>query len=491
MEIKTQTGWKEEIAPNVILALTPDNSVYAENQSPTPSESSSVPEKRQWSCHKDVLKSNSNYFKSILSSQFQEAEASIVFLPRGMFSVSVLDGLLCYMYTQSLPAEDSQALQSLYLAGDYLGMHPLVEAVERLFLQLTHGMVCYCESCRVQVPSLLAFTGQHAEHHALSEMTQALLKLLVSDPEKAIPTFWCSPVTVDLIETTPSLHDYLTKELKNHVHKHNAIESLTGCFGAETHSLDPRLLHTVAEVKTAAADLVANDFLFYCTTYPKLLSCVDGITYSFDFLHYLMATVLSRDHMHERNVCLLYKGIVKHLMCRDSVQRNPQAKAMLQSAKDATIAYIGTHLLTLKKLNLINKDLIELLAQDLSLPKHALMAEPEPTPKPHERKKPTGTRHLPYWHTPKWIKTHLVSLFFSRQFKVGQRVELVHRPIRTTGTIAYAGRVAIDKKKVEYRLGILLDRGVGNCDGSIDGERYFTTNPNRGVFVKSSDVIIL
>ncbi|CEG78211.1 hypothetical protein RMATCC62417_12850 [Rhizopus microsporus] len=99
--------------PNVILALTPESNnsnPISNSSSPTGAESStdsvsSVPERIRWSCHKDVLRANSNYFNSIFNSQFQEAEASIVFLPRGMFSASVLDAVLYYMYTKTLLLE--------------------------------------------------------------------------------------------------------------------------------------------------------------------------------------------------------------------------------------------------------------------------------------------------------------------------------------------------------------------------------------------------
>jgi dynactin complex subunit len=31
---------------------------------------------------------------------------------------------------------------------------------------------------------------------------------------------------------------------------------------------------------------------------------------------------------------------------------------------------------------------------------------------------------------------------------------------------------------------------VGSNDGSLDGKRYFTTTPNRGVFVKPTEVTL-
>ncbi|RCI05402.1 hypothetical protein CU098_006342 [Rhizopus stolonifer] len=494
-----QNSFKNDTPPNVILALTPDSS-YAENgSSPT---SQDVPEKRRWSCHKDVLKSNSNYFKSILSSQFQEAEAAIVFLPRGMFSASVLDALLCYMYTHTLSVkEDLELLQSLYLAADYLGMEELCEMVERQINTLTHGLCCYCERCIDFVPQLLAFAGSNQENESLSEMTQTILKLLVQDPERSLPTFWSSHSMVILLTQNPemeSLHEYLEKNVLSHVNRHNAIESLYGCFLAEQALVDKPfdtelLVSTLKKVKESGALLLANDFIFYCTKYPKLLSCVDGITYSFEFLNYLISIVLDKEKMNERNVCSIYTGIVKHLMCRDNAQMTIQVKNMLQSAKDTTIDYISTNIVTLKKLNLIDRNAIELLAHDLSISPNALITD-------HDEKKRQAvstTEKKPCHQMFDWnfklIRSRLSSLFFGRHFKVGQRIQLMNRPISTTGTIVYTGKISTDpnKKQMEYRLGILLDRRVGTCDGSINGKRYFTTCSNRGVFVKPSDVILL
>ena len=115
----------------------------------------------------------------------------------------------------------------------------------------------------------------------------------------------------------------------------------------------------------------------------------------------------------------------------------------------------------------------------------------------------------------KLMRTRFSFFLFGQHFKIGQKVQLLNRPIITTGTIAYVGKIPIKEgeqsKHAEYMLGIELDRRgneskikkkmpytvylrhciVGTNDGSIDGKRYFTTSPNRGVFVKPSDVVLL
>lgn len=368
--------------PNVILALGPQTD--SNNSSPNSSiiTTHAVPEKTKWSCHKDILKSSSNYFDTIFNHQFQEADASIVFLPRGIFSSSVLDDVLYFMYTKSIDVtsnitkgdQDDQnleileQLQSMYMAADYLGMDDLCSAIYQNIIKLTHGLVCYCHNCTLLIPQLLAFTGPNQQKDPrLNALTHSILKLLINDPEKTLPTYWSSQALGYLLSQSTemeSLHGYLQDRLLEHVNKNNAIETLHGCFLADRVLLDDwsPLVHTQKRIQQVGSKLLADHFDFYCTKYPKLLSCVDGITYSFEFLDYLLSSILS-DHMNEMNACLLYKGIVRNLMCRDNVQRTPDVKVILQKAKSKTIRYIASHLTVMKELNTIDKSIAEQLAQ--------------------------------------------------------------------------------------------------------------------------------
>lgn len=125
--------------------------------------------------------------------------------------------------------------------------------------------------------------------------------------------------------------------------------------------------------------------------------------------------------------------------------------------------------------------------------------------------------------TPPWnikLRSRLCTIVFGQptlHFKVGQRVQISNRPVFTVGTISYVGKLTSspDNSKNtissnhDLFLGVELDRSgknnifylvnrelisffftsiVGTSDGSIDGKRYFTTLPNKGIFVKPSDV---
>ncbi|KAK4519138.1 uncharacterized protein ATC70_009370 [Mucor velutinosus] len=71
---------------------------------------------------------------------------------------------------------------------------------------------------------------------------------------------------------------------------------------------------------------------------------------------------------------------------------------------------------------------------------------------------------------------------------VGQKVELLRRPLPTQGTIKYIGEVEFAKGTW---VGVELESRLGNNDGSVDGKRYFETFPQRGVFVKIDDFKII
>ncbi|GAN06212.1 hypothetical protein MAM1_0115d05692 [Mucor ambiguus] len=504
----------QESNHNVMLALAPaEKHLYSNSDSGTSDSlnsssscSSNVPEKTHWACHKDVLKSTSHYFDAVFNSQFQEAEASIVFLPRGIFTSTVLDDVLYYMYTKSIKESGDrnmdklEQLESVYLAADYLGIDGLCSTVKDHIIQLTHGLVCYCNSCTELVPQLLSFTGSHQENDPhLNQITHAILRLLDQDPEKTLPSYWSSDSMATLFAETESLHDYLESRLFNHVNRNNAIETLHGCFLAKNQIADKNadLRCTIEKTQKMGSKLLADHFDFYCTKYPKLLSCVDGITYSFEFLDYLMSCIL--EEMNDMNACSLYKGIVKSLMCRDIVQRTPLVKDILQAAKSKTIRYIAKHLAEMKQLDTIDKNVIGQLAQDLVVPVNTLLVQNQKpgnytttkSPPPPTPPLLVSSKHQKGASWNMKFRSRLCTMVFGQaalHFKVGQRVQLLNKPVLTMGTILYVGKV---ENRPGHFLGVELDRSVGSNDGSIDGKRYFSTLTNRGIFVKQSEVALL
>ncbi|KAI8081572.1 uncharacterized protein BX664DRAFT_340739 [Halteromyces radiatus] len=71
---------------------------------------------------------------------------------------------------------------------------------------------------------------------------------------------------------------------------------------------------------------------------------------------------------------------------------------------------------------------------------------------------------------------------------IGARVELRRRPLPTFGTIQYIGPVSFAKGTW---IGLELESRLGKNNGCVAGVTYFRTDPQRGLFVKQDDFIII
>ncbi|KAF7725627.1 kelch-like [Apophysomyces ossiformis] len=349
--------------------------------------------KTRWPCHKAVLIAQSPYFSAMLASDFREARASVVLLPRNIFCDSqALDCILNYMYTEnivlhtesnlSVPSQQAlERLENVYIAADYLGMEKLCQVVVDRLCALVHHWSCHCQECLCLVPRLFAFCHTRATEYddeRMASMTYTATAVLTHDPDKSIQTFWTSRDLAQVLveHFSEDMSHQLTKQLLKRVGKSNAIESLYSCFCASRSlaTSDPFLswshpLHaTIASVQSCATGIIARNFDFYCSQYPALLSCIDGITYSFDFLEYLLMHVLE-DQMDNNNAGLLYEGIVRDLMCRHAVQHHYQVKHILSVAKGLILEYISRRLEQIREvggLDQLDRSTLKNLAQGKS-----------------------------------------------------------------------------------------------------------------------------
>ncbi|KAI8059766.1 hypothetical protein BDF21DRAFT_467487 [Thamnidium elegans] len=180
----------------------------------------------------------------------------------------------------------------------------------------------------------------------------------------------------------------LTHKTLRYVNKSNAIESLYACFSASNilSTNDPLLswskpLHaTLTSVQAKATRTIASHFDFFCCQYPALLSCIDGITYSFDFLEYLLLHILE-DQMDCGNVGILYQGIACDLMSRHAVEYNDQVKHILNVAKVMILCYITRRIGDIRHiggLDKLDKSVLKLLADDLDVRPKLLISSNHP-----------------------------------------------------------------------------------------------------------------
>jgi hypothetical protein len=306
----------------------------------------------RWPCHTNVLYSESPYFAALFGENFIESKASIAFLPSSIIDSTALDSVIKYMYTHKIhKPKKLKELCDMYSAADYLGMDRLCVVLTEQLQELVHDYNCYCDSCIQTIPEFFPFCRIRAielQDEKMAVMTQKAITIIANDPEKTLSTYWTSRhMAYLLIQLPQDVSQALSQKVLHRVNKSNAIESLFACFTASNtlSTKDPLLswskpLHaTLTSVQSRATRIIARHFDFFCCEYPALLSCIDGITYSFDFLEYLLLHILE-DQMDCSNVGILYQGIVCDLMSRHAVQYNDQVRHILRVAKVMILHYI-------------------------------------------------------------------------------------------------------------------------------------------------------
>ncbi|GAA5809429.1 hypothetical protein MFLAVUS_002837 [Mucor flavus] len=558
---------------------------------------------RQWACHTRVLHDQSPYFAALFGQNFIESRASVVFLPSSIIESDAFNSILEYMYTHQIAKPDSvKDICDMYSAADYLGMETLCTDIEQvIYTSVAHKFTCYCSSCVVNIPDLFLFCRTRSiqmQDERMIAMTQRIMTVLANDPEKSLSTYWTGRHMAKLLIQLPQdVSQALSHKILHRVNKANAIESLYACFSASNilSTSDPLLswskpLHaTLTSVQAKATRTIAGHFDFFCCQYPALLSCIDGITYSFDFLEYLLLHILE-DQMDCANVGVLYQGIVCDLMSRHAVEYNDQVKHILNVAKVMILCYITRRIGDIRQtggLDKLDKSVLKLLADDLDVRPKLLLSSNHPLShrgifsflipsaptlnttstytkvlSRHSSRSTTASRHitLPSTTHHKSFTQRLVRLFkrfgpnhygesslpslpnrhasastvhthsswshvrlsanndkkksissFSNKMKqrrrfsesaatssrnqvsaplvaLNRRVQLTRRPMLTVGTVLFVGHVDFADG---IWIGVELDRRVGKNDGSVDGHRYFTSSPNRGVFVRPEDVSLV
>ncbi|CAO3618802.1 unnamed protein product [Cunninghamella blakesleeana] len=585
---------QKETSPNVILVLGSES-----DRCGTPPNTN---EKTRWPCHKHILSKHSKYFEAMFSCEFEESGATIIFMPPGIFSTAnILEYIIQYMYTSTftlgydnnddidkdaievITTDDDDEnsnntdkessntinnnnllklaqLQDMYSAADYLIMPDLCHHLINKMIELAHHFNCYCSSCTFIVPSLYAFTQPRSlnnDNPNMIKITQSAMNIMTSDPEKALVSYWTCPSMIDLLwslfstpHSPPTIDNPLTQSILNHISKTSAIESLHGCYIGmkQLEKLDDEhntILHsTLKATRHRATKTIATYFGFYCSAYPTLLSCIDGIVYTSDFTEYLLSSTI-HDQMTPDNSGLIYQGIVRDLMSRHAVQHSTHLLNIFTNIKTEIIKYMFYHIKEIKTRGALEKlddSILNGLSQDLALPLDKLISTNDHHHiNHHHQNHSTSTKKSllnttswskifnKYKKQPKKSKSYVIPKFEdmdeedekyiyqvknqqspnnnnSWSFKsfllkwnktyqmeihtvtIGKRVELIHRPISTTGTVAFVGHVAFGSG---IWVGVELDRRVGKTDGSVDGQRYFKTSANRGEFVRLNELSVI
>jgi hypothetical protein len=322
--------------PHVIITLNPLSSL-----------STKIKTNEEWSCSKQLLFDHSAYFASLLGDNFCESMASLVYLPANLIKNNALSNIIQYMYTHDIKVDDPNELCDMYTAADYLGMESLCADLTEHMLDTVHSGHCYCEACVSAVPLFLIFCQSRFLDERTVRLGDRLCRVLTQEPEKAISTFWTHRHMATLSQT-------LQDDILARVTKANAIESLYGCFCAfsKLAKNDPlwswcKPLHgTLTSLETKATGIISDHFEYFCCEYPALICCMDGVSYSIEFLEYLLMHLLE-DHMDCKNIGLFYR-MVMHLLERSI---NDKTTCILMTSKSMILQFVASRIGDIQLIN--------------------------------------------------------------------------------------------------------------------------------------------
>ncbi|KAG0737119.1 hypothetical protein G6F26_012236 [Rhizopus arrhizus] len=488
---------------------------------------------KQWVCHKHLLVNQSSYFSTLLGENFIESQAITVRLSSSVIGINAMNGIIQYIETNEISNRDVRDLCDMYSAADYLKINKLCDLLIQLIEKNSHGFGCYCNKCTTHMPELLTFCTARVGDERIASVTQKVINVLINDPDKSLSTFWPSrQMAMYLVgQEQDECQRHFTEKMLANINKTNTIEVHHACYLA-TNSLklnDPHLIWSkqireiIQSLQAHAIWLIANHFDFYCCQYPALLSCIDGVIYSIDFLEYLLTDLLE-NQMNQSNAGLIYQGIVCHLMSRNLMALNNQARNILIAAKETILFYVSQQIDEIRQqqgLEKLERHVLKMLARDLDVCSKHLVGDSN-----LERKHKESCQHQAVLILKKYIRKNtpfcsmrqcttllnpaskkndacqrkliassnissnnklkkLLQKENTRIIIVSKRVKLTKRPITIFGTVAFIGRVHFAEG---VWIGVELDKNVGENDGSVNGYRYFVTSTNKGIFVRPQDV---
>lgn len=333
--------------------------------------------------HRGLLAARSNYFYAIFCTDFAHRKEQQVRLPGDLFTLPVLDVILAYLYTNSLPTlcEPTAPLQSkkyalrvlrdAYRAADYLGHADMIgTAVLNAMENLCHGFKCVCTECALLLPSMLLFAEKH--HHA--RMRETLINLY-ADPIHSLASLWSTRPFATLVQSRRLMIPAIMKQTLANIKKQTAIQVLeclhlclsrlrsadpipTWSAPVRDHVVEPIVHHTVV--------MISNHFGFYCVDYPIIPSCVDnGFGFSIDFLEFLLRRVLHQG-INDCNAAQLYQSIVRDLIGRQELEGSRPVDNVLLDARQRCVEYLCLHWTDVKAqggFRAVEKDILRLLAE--------------------------------------------------------------------------------------------------------------------------------
>ncbi|CAO3671130.1 unnamed protein product [Rhizopus stolonifer] len=439
--------------------------------------------KKQWTCHKRLLIRHSTYFSYLLSHHFIESQAPKIYLPLTIVSNHALDLVLFYLETDQIQYQTIRDLCDIYCTADYLGIHILLCKALLLLEKEMHHFNCHCSSCKTRLPHLVHFCKERpADDESIQRISNHLQTLITQDPDRSL-NLWCQRAMI------PHWKAQYQPMLLSQVNKTNAIEVHHATYLALDYFIthDPLLVWSqplhglVRSLQSSATGFLADHFDFYCCEYPTLLSCIDGVIYSPDYLEYLLTDVLAYE-LNPKNIGTFYLGIT--LLLKRSM--SPQVKSILNVAKKSILLYTSQYIKSIRQhkgLEKLEISVLKILARELDICSMHLVNDTEGQQQTVRRLKRYIKKNTYFCsirqctsllkRATTWNNdTGQMNFFFSspmprKSLKKAKMIVFGDRVVLQrclTGSVLFIGRVHFSKG---IWIGVELDKRVGQNDGRV------------------------
>ncbi|KAI9317538.1 hypothetical protein BX666DRAFT_2026815 [Dichotomocladium elegans] len=349
-------------------------------------------ESKPLAAHRCILAAQSSHFYQLFCSATTNFSPTVDMLAHDPAGFSIL---LDYYYTQQLMAPPSlgtgtnqqqqqhhhnqltlnakkqrlRLLQACFRICDIFNEDEKICTVilEDMAAVLNHYR-CLCNDCVSLLPFMLWF----ADQFRLRSLRKQLMTLY-TDP--FAPSLWSAPAFSALAEQVPSL----LNELESRVAiKKQTVTQLLEALHLTLTRLRPQTISirlVLTRLINQATSVVADNFDYYCSEYPILLSYLDGIGTAggdgkADFLEFLLMRVVTQG-IHDRNATIIYHGIVGDLVSRIG---DPNHTVVL-NARQKCVVYLAKRWQQVKaqgSFKTMDKDMLRKLSEDIDVPYRTL-----------------------------------------------------------------------------------------------------------------------
>ncbi|KAK9763990.1 hypothetical protein K7432_008887 [Basidiobolus ranarum] len=450
----------------------------------------------EFKVHKDILSLRVEYFQVLFSHEFLESTTSDISLSPKIFTVDALRLILQYIYTgQFKRGPRVKTLMEVWTGADYLGLQSLCDYCLLRIEQNCHYLRCDCKQCKMMLPRVLEFA--YCKHiDSLKDIVTSTMIVLQRN-------LWLSKSFAQL---EPEIRGYVLQESIQATNSSNVFRTLKTCYEA----LDEMIVkgrsnpwmdileETMEELRDASIRLLVSKFEWVCMNDRDFIQAIDGVGWNSDFLEKVMNSLIL--NLKDEYVIPIFRQLDRSLLQREAVVhagKNSPITRLLIDAHAGCLEYIKRRWMGIRLsggFNCVDEEFLSLIALELNMEVQDFREDSLFSLVKKRTSNPQQSNTMSRQLLTSLIVGPIPSAIFDQEeleqskpiVSVGDRVLIATS--QRYGQVAYIGRTEFGSGEW---IGVELDNADGRHDGTVNGVQYFSTENQRGVFVRRDSLQLL